>query len=356
MASKFNANAGDRVYKHTLKLKLGGGNFGEVWLAHDEALDQDFAVKLLDPSKTSIHSELQEARVGHKMDHDNLVKVHGADVGQFKGSSVVTLSMDYLPKGSVLTLLNSGNFMPLGDAIRITIDTLRGLEYLHELDIYHNDIKPQNILLGENGEAKLTDYGISAQAQNGQSVAARASYVLHQAPEVTASGNINAQTDVYQVGLTLFRLLNGIGTLEAKHSSLGRAAFLDAATKGRLIGKADYQPYLPSMLIRVVKKAIHHDPTKRFQSALDMRRALEKLAYQGRWTTNAGGELIGCDSKHEYRFEATPKSRGKFDLTTFKTNKKSGRETKVGAFTKKNISESEKNDLQAAFMLKVVEG
>ncbi|WP_171208877.1 MULTISPECIES: protein kinase [unclassified Ruegeria] len=168
MASKFNADPGDNVYKHTLKSKLGGGNFGEVWLAHDDALDQDFAVKLLDPSTTSIHSELQEARVGHKMDHDNLVKVHGADVVNFKGKQVVTLSMDYLPNGSALGLVNSGNFIPLGDAVRIIIDTLRGLEYLHELDIYHNDIKPQNILLGENGEAKLTDYGISAQAKGGK--------------------------------------------------------------------------------------------------------------------------------------------------------------------------------------------
>jgi len=354
--SKFNATTGEVVYKHTLKAKLGGGNFGEVWLAHDEAIGQDFAIKLLDPSRTSIIDELQEAKVGHQMDHANLVKVHGADVLKYKGKDIVTLSMDYLSNGSILALLNSANFMPMNEAKRLIIDTLRGLEFLHELGIYHNDIKPQNILLGDDGEGKLTDYGISSQAENGEAIQAKASYVLHKAREVIVDGNIDAQTDVYQVGMTLLRLLNGIGILEEKHNRLGRAKFLDAISKGRLIQPGDFAPFLPGSLLRVLRKAIHVDPSKRFQSALEMRRALEKIMFSGFWTVDVQGNHIGDDCRHTYRYEVKKVGEDYFNVTAFKRNKASGRETKMGAFTKRKISEDDMEALLKSFMLKVVEG
>ena len=99
MAGKFNLNKGDSVYKYTLLKNIGGDNFGEVWLAHDDAVYQNFAIKLLDATKTSIIDELHEARIGHRMAHANLVKVHGAEVIEYKGKDIVVLAMDYFSNG-----------------------------------------------------------------------------------------------------------------------------------------------------------------------------------------------------------------------------------------------------------------
>lgn len=264
--------------------------------------------------------------------------------------------MDYQAAGSVLGKLNPGNFLTIPDAKSCLIDILRGLEYLHELGLYHSDIKPNNILCGANGEHLLTDYGISCHSPTLGPVAPRNAYRLHIAPEVLSAMQIDGHTDVYQVGLTAFRLLNGIGCLRDKYNRLGDPAYIDLVQRGRLIEASDYQPFIPRGLKTIVNKAISVNPTDRYGSALDMRRALEALAFPGYWTCDATGQLIGHSDGHQFHFEEQPLPRGTFKLEALKANGSSGRLTKVGAYCGNRLTRTQADDLKKKFMQFVVIG
>jgi hypothetical protein len=102
--------------------------------------------------------------------------------------------------------------------------------------------------------------------------------------------------------------------------------------------------------------AIDPDPAKRFQSALDMRRALEKLSFAGYWTVDANGMLSGEDARHTYRFEHTPAAASNASVVAFKTNKASRREIRISQFTNRNLSKPDANKLVVRFLKAVVDG
>ena len=98
------------------------------------------------------------------------------------------------------------------------------------------------------------------------------------------------------------------------------------------------------------------NPSKRFQSALDMRRALEKLSFPGHWTIDATGRLVGEDARHNYHFDHVSAAGANAWVAAFKTNKVSGRETRVTQFTKRGLSNADANRLAVGFIKAVVEG
>jgi eukaryotic-like serine/threonine-protein kinase len=346
---------GVQIYKYNLVAKLGQGKSGQVWLANDLALQRQYAVKILNPG-IPVDRRLREAQIGHVLDHNNLVRVHQADVQSHGNDYIVVIAMDYMPNGSVVGLMNPSNFLALPDVLRIAKDILQGLEYLHANSFYHNDIKPENIMIGPAGQAMLTDYGIVGISSGGQPVPAPGAYRFHMAPEVVTGGNINIETDVYQTGLTLFRLACGLSHLRAKQSALGWDDYYQAANDGKLITKSDFPPFIPTRLRSVILKAVEADPTQRYRSALDMRRAIEKLAFPGYWTVNAAGELIGLNGGNEYRFEKQATGGNRFRVTSYKKNLNSGNETKVSAFCERNLTSSQADAFSAKFVKHVVMG
>tara|TARA_B110001469_G_C9631329_1_gene315847 strand:- start:450 stop:1520 length:1071 start_codon:yes stop_codon:yes gene_type:complete len=355
MASRVTLNPGDSLYKFDLKSRIGSGGFGDVWLAHDRTISKDIAVKVLDEGIT-IDERLSEARIGNLLDHSNLVKMHYADVVQHKGVDLVIIAMDYHANGSTLSQLNAGNFIPMPKVISLITDILRGLEYLHELNLFHNDVKPGNVLIGSSNQGVLTDYGITCHSPTGKSVQPTKAYNLHMAPEVLDKNGINIHTDIYQTGLTAFRLLNGLGLVRDKLSSLGKAEYYKLVAAGKVILPKDFQPFIPKNLKTVINRAVNIDPAKRYKSAVEMRRALERLSYPGYWTTDASGDFIGSNDQYEFRFTERAQTLKMFEMIAYKKNKKSGRETKISKFSDKNLTYKQKEDLKRKLMQWVVTG
>lgn len=353
----FNFKQGEVIYKYQLQNKVGGGGFGEVWLASDRSIDTQIAIKLLDAKTVSVDERLIEAQIGNRLNHQNLVKVHYADVVDYNGMPLVIISMDYHNQGSIINKLNSGNFLPLPQLLACSIDILRGLEYLHEQNMFHNDIKPSNILLGNHNEAILTDYGITCFSPDKQPVEPRSFYKLHVAPETLSLNQVSVQSDVYQTGLTVFRLLNGIGLVRNKLAQVGNwDGYFDLVKRGEIAVLQDYQPFVPRNLKTLINRAIDLDPSKRFSTALDFRRSLERISYPGFWTIDTTGRFIGQDSKHSYYFEELPSGYQKAAFNAFKITKDSGRTTRITKFCGKNLSEKDLNSYRIAFMQSVVTG
>lgn len=348
-------DAGAELYKYQLTQHIGGGNFGQVWLAHDLTVERDVAVKILDENMAPVAEHLKEAKVGNRLEHPNVVRVHYADVVGMPSGNVVLIAMDFHSNGCATSQLNSSNFLPINEAVKITIDILRGLEYLHESGLFHNDIKPSNILIGPRGEGILTDYGISCASPELKPAKAPSAYILHAAPETIADGNITLSTDIYQVGLTLFRLLNGVGTVRDLRNRVGKNEFDELKSKGKVPRKQDYLPFVPKSLTKIIAKATKADPGERYQSALEMRRALESVPVAGCWTTEADGSYRGVAGNQTFRF-STEKTKLGYKFHAFRARRTSGNETRVAKMSGAKLSKSEVGDYTKRFMLAVVNG
>ncbi|GLS16986.1 hypothetical protein GCM10007874_00010 [Labrys miyagiensis] len=334
---------------------IGRGSFGEVWLALDVALQRQFAVKILKPG-VSVDERLREAQIGNLLSHNNLVHIHQADVVNVHGADVVILAMDYQPGGSIETLANPAGYLSLPIVLRIARDILQGLDYLHARHFFHNDIKPGNILLGPQHQAMLSDYGITGVSTNGAPVAAPSAYLLHRAPEVVATGNVGVSSDIFQVGMTLARLLISLHHLRAVWASIGPARYAQDIAAGKLLEQKDFQNHIPASVRRVILNAVHPDPSQRFSSSLDMRRALEKLDFPGHWTVDAAGNEIGKSSSHEFSYAVSPVAAGKFDVVCTRLNVASRKSQRVIQFCKKGLTKRQSEKVISDFKSHVVTG
>ncbi len=324
-----NLNKGDNIYKYRLDKKLGQGSFGQVWLATDTTIDSQVALKILPAEFIHVAQILEEARNGHKVNHNNLLKIYYADIVSTTtaGVAIVIIAQEYHENGTIESKLNSLNFLPLPRLLKILKDILLGLEYLHNGGIIHNDIKPGNILLDKYGNGILADYGISGVSTDGSAIVAKSAYILHQAPESKTTHNIDIQTDLYQIGCTAYRLANSVSDITF----------------------SNYQPYVPKRLVSIIKKAMNEDRSKRYSSALEIRRDLEKLCFPGYWDSSSDGTLIGKGKKFDYKFEIIPKAIDLFDCNAYQKNRETNKVSKISKFCSKNLSKKEINKHQISF-------
>lgn len=344
--------SGTPIYKYVLKQRLGAGCFGEVWLSHDNTIDKDIAVKMVKADGPLTIDKFKEARIGNRFDHDNLIKVHYADVVNCSGDNFIVIAMDYLENGSILSQLNSRGFLPLPRALEVMRNILFGLDRLHYMGFYHNDIKPSNILVGGTGQAVLSDYGVSLRADEATNMP---SYCLHRAPEILAGGNISILTDIYQCGLTAFRLLSGVDLLEAKWNSEGEAKYNEDIQYGKLVTPQSFPEFIPSQIRHIILKATSPDPGGRYQSAIDMQRDFEKLSYSGFWDSNEHNQLIGrkIQNGNVYVYDEIPSKNKTFDFEA-KVEYESGKVHKILQFCRRGISKTELLKVRRAYMKWVI--
>lgn len=252
-------------------------------------------------------------------------------------------------------LANPSGFLTLPDVLRIARDLLRGLEYLHGNNLIHNDIKPENILIGSQHQSMLTDYGIVEDSRIGLDLRSAVFYKIHAAPEVIQKKEVSIETDIYQVGLTIFRLLVGLDVLRRMFNELGEKEYYEMVSCRGLVKTIAFPAYIPSRLRRIIQSASHIESSCRFASAIDMRRELEKLKFPGFWTVTHDGNFIGHNRAYEYRYEQKA-AKGRYDVIAYKRSIKTKRETKISKYCKKNLPNSEAKRQIESFVRAVVEG
>ncbi len=335
---------GEVIYKYQLVSYIGGGAFGEVWLTIDKSLDSPCALKLLPKNDTSIDERLLEAKIGSRLLHPNVVNIKYADIIHYGNppTPVVTIAMPFYQQGAVTSKLNSCNFLDTRVAVKCLMDVLRGLEYLHENGYFHCDIKPNNILIGEHGEFILTDYGITCYSPTHEAVQPRQCYLPHTAPETFISNVYDERADIYQIGITAFRLFNGISALKSEFTA-DQATFQRDVICGKVVTESKYQPYIPNKIKRIISKATACNPADRYQTALEMRRAFEQLFLRGTCTSDSNGNIVFNTNGSSYRYEVQSIADRKYDFIALKKNLKSGRETKATKFCAYKVT---KGDVQ----------
>ena len=219
--------------RYRLVNQLASGGMGSVWEAWDELLQRPVAVKQLLP-QTGVGSEaaqvavdraMREARITARLHHPHAVPVY--DVVEHEGRPC--LIMQYVPSRSLQEILNDKGVLYPAVVAGIGAEVASALAAAHEVGIVHRDVKPSNVLITEDGSAKLTDFGVSHAA--GDVTLTSAGMVTgtpaYLAPEVARGARTNAAADVFSLGATLYAALEGsppFGTAENPMALLHRVA------------------------------------------------------------------------------------------------------------------------------------
>jgi serine/threonine-protein kinase len=221
----------------------------------------------------------REAQAAANLAHPNIVNVY--DVGQ--DGDLHFIVMEYIAGHSLKDRIARQSPMPLDVAVDIAAQILAGLEYAHRSGLIHRDIKPQNVLITNEGVVKVTDFGIAKSVSDlGLTEAGIALGTAHYfSPEQARGERVVPQSDIYAVGVTLFEMITGRLPFESE-SAVGLAY--------KHIGEPPpnprvFNPGIPPRLEAIVLRALAKDPAQRFTSAADMERALRSIEFGGQQPT-----------------------------------------------------------------------
>ncbi len=253
-----------RTWGHLRLLEqIGEGAYGDVYRAWDTRLDREVALKLLRESARpgngpSGSAVIEEGRLLARVRHPNVATIYGAE--HLDGRT--GLWMEFVQGRTLEDAIAGGNTLAASEVIRLGADLCRAVAAVHAAGLLHRDIKPQNVMLAdEDGRLVLMDFGTGYELRHA-SDASLAGTPLYLAPEVLAGDPASRQSDVYSIGVVLFRLLTGkyplfaanLASLRAAHGSGGATAALD-------------HPAIPARLRGVLARALDADPARRFEDA-----------------------------------------------------------------------------------------
>lgn len=304
---------------------LGAGNFGEVWLVYDRALAVQRAVKyvprssILDP--TSFYNEPQTLMA---LRHENIIRVE--DAGKAPDGTLY-IAMEYIPRGSVKDVFQ-GAPVPLSIAIGILQDICWAVEYAHQAGYIHRDIKPANILLTKEGSAKLSDFGLATRVPRG-GTASPHGYLTHVAPDVLKTGKTSAASDVYALGVTAYRLVNGDGFLPDV-TDVGDIQ--DLILAGEYPDRDHYRPHIPGQLKKIINKCMAIRRIDRFGCPAEFRKSLERVRICCDWQFRRQHRAISYTTRigdARLKVAICSDKDGRFEIMTTK-RVRDGIERKVG--------------------------
>jgi len=267
--------SGKTIGKYYLISKIGNGSFGVVYKALDRVLSVEKAIKILEVSNPNEAYKLfSEAAIPYKCTHNNIVKINNGELINFNAEIVFVVDMELINGSSVEEILKRTEASVLW-SINIIRNLLFAVEYSHIQGNIHRDIKPANILI-DNGIPKLSDFGLASAL--GSVIIPWKWYRTHAAPETFVNNSIaTVQTDIFAIGMTLYRMVNGISDWNLFLSAIPNVENL--IRSGKLIDKLPKSPIVPDKVYRIIKKACNKCPEKRYSSATEMRNAIEKAGF-----------------------------------------------------------------------------
>jgi serine/threonine-protein kinase len=240
--------------------KLGEGGFAEVYQAHDTQLDRDVALKLLRRRSSADPSErlLREARMLARVRHPNVASVYGAGVHEGRAG----LWMELVRGANLEELLRLRGPMSACEAALVGIDVCRALAAVHAAGLVHRDVKASNVLREVGGRIVLTDFGAGSDPEL-PPPRRLAGTPLYLAPEVLAGSEATVRSDLYSLGVVLFRMV----TDSYPRRVLNVQTPFDPAHSDVPTSLRDLRPDLPDAFVAAVELALAADPDDRPSSA-----------------------------------------------------------------------------------------
>ncbi len=276
----------DGRYKILELVGVGGMSF--VLKAEDLLMDRTVAIKILNDEyngdKSAEERFINESKAVAMLSHKHLVSIY--DVAIYPDMKYIV--MEYLDGITLKEYMDKKGPLPWKEACIYTMQILRALEHAHSKDVIHRDIKPQNIILQKNGEIKVTDFGIAKtpHEKNGSTADRAIGTVYYISPEQASSKETTFASDLYSVGIMLYEMVTGVLPFTAENL-LEIAMMQINADPGN---PCDINPDIPFGVAQIIRKAMEKDPTNRFSSAHNMKKALDMVVRNPAVTFSMGND------------------------------------------------------------------
>ena len=276
---------GDQLGAYRLVEFLGKGGMGQVFAAEDTKLGRRVALKLLPPEMASPERRQRfdrEAKAVAALNHPNIVHLYSIE--DEEGLSFLTME---LVEGSTLGERIPEGGLSLKSFFEIAIPLADAISAAHERGVIHRDIKPGNVMIGEEGRVKILDFGLAKLAKElfgpgllSASSATGEGHILgtvsHMSPEQAEGKALDPRTDIFSFGVLLYEMCTGRLPFRGETPT----AVVSAILKDTPAPVTDVNPRLPNDLARIIKRCLAKDPARRYQAVRDLANELEELAYE----------------------------------------------------------------------------
>ncbi len=279
---------GERFGQYTLLERIAVGGMAEVWKARMrgvEGFQKTVAIKRILPHMTDnaefVGMFIDEAKLAAQLTHPNIVHIY--DLGKLGRDYYI--AMEYVDGRDLRSLLNAarrkGMPLPLGLSLLIAARVASALDYAHrkrdfedqELGLVHRDVSPQNVLLTNDGDVKLCDFGIAKAVSKASQtqMGALKGKLQYMSPEQAWGRPVDSRSDLFSLGAVLFEMVTG----ERLFTGESEISVLESVRQGHTRRPSQVDPTVPREVDEIVARALGIDPKDRFQSAGEMKQRLE---------------------------------------------------------------------------------
>ncbi|MDX2305885.1 MAG: serine/threonine-protein kinase [Microscillaceae bacterium] len=264
------------IANYQLKRILGKGGMGTVYLAQHTQIDRKVAIKELKPEYArdpAIRIRFKnEAALMANLRHPNIVSLHD----YLETPNGVYLIMEYVEGISLDHYIHQvSGPVPESKAIEVFVQVLDAVEYAHRRNIVHRDIKPSNMMITQDGSIKILDFGIAKHIDTPEKgltqTGIRMGTIFYMSPEQVLAREVDARTDIYSLGITLFEILTGTNPYQ---SDLSEYEINTKIVQEPLPKARSFYPNVSDRMQSILEKATAKNPNDRFQSAAEFKAAL----------------------------------------------------------------------------------
>ncbi len=266
------------------QIGAGEGMNSEVFKAFDPQLGGEFAVKVIEKSRFGgdVDKYFEEAQAMFANTHRNIVPIQYA----CENSTHIMLAMPYYAKGSLAARI-SKDPITTRELIRVAVGVMHGVAQIHAKGFIHFDLKPSNVLFNDLDDPLVSDFGQTKRFLTGGAVGVPRMYWRVMPPETLSSGAGSVLGDIYQLGLLLYRAINGDAMYEDQFAGVDLPTLRHLILRGKLPNRKLFLPHVPMRVRTIIRKALQIDPSSRYQSADEFSRAIARITASLDWNTRS---------------------------------------------------------------------